>query len=64
MKEQLLDCILVPLGLMVMLGYHVHLLHRVIREPTKTVVGVHAMNRGFWVHAMMELTVNHISILL
>uniref|UniRef100_A0A7C9D5E6 DUF599 domain-containing protein n=1 Tax=Opuntia streptacantha TaxID=393608 RepID=A0A7C9D5E6_OPUST len=54
MKEQVLDCILVPLGLMVMLGYHLCLLYRVIKEPTKTIVGVHAISRGFWVHAMME----------
>ncbi|KAF3432708.1 hypothetical protein FNV43_RR23810 [Rhamnella rubrinervis] len=45
---------LVPSGLSVMVGYHVWLLYRIVKHPTRTVVGVNAINRRFWVSAMME----------
>ncbi|RDX97385.1 hypothetical protein CR513_19842 [Mucuna pruriens] len=54
MEKKVLDIILVPSGLLVMLAYHFWLLHRIIRHPTKTVIGVNAINRRFWVQAMME----------
>lgn len=56
MREQLLDYTLVPLGLLIMVAYHVWLLHKIIKTPTKTIVGIHAINRRLWVHAMMEDT--------
>ncbi|KAL2921587.1 hypothetical protein RDABS01_013078 [Bienertia sinuspersici] len=58
MKEQVLDYILVPFGLIIMVGYHGWLLHRIINHPTKTIVGIHAINRRLWVEAMMEDTKN------
>ncbi|OMO95144.1 hypothetical protein CCACVL1_05548 [Corchorus capsularis] len=37
-----------------MVAYHLWLLYRIVKHPTKTVIGVNAMNRRFWVRAMME----------
>ncbi|TKY56406.1 phosphatase inhibitor protein [Spatholobus suberectus] len=54
MEKKVLDLILVPSGLLVMLAYHFWLLHQIMKHPTKTVIGVNAINRRFWVQAMME----------
>lgn len=54
MEKKVLDFILVPTGLLVMVAYHFWLLLRVVKHPTKTVIGVNAINRRFWVQAMME----------
>lgn len=54
MEKKILDFILVPSGLLVMLAYHFWLLHQIIKHPTKTVIGVNAINRRIWVQAMME----------
>lgn len=54
-EQQLLDYILVPFGLLIMAAYHVWLLYRIVKHPTKTVIGVNAINRRFWVQAMMEV---------
>ncbi|XP_028795782.1 uncharacterized protein LOC114751292 [Neltuma alba] len=54
MEKKILDFILVPVGLLVLLSYHLWLLLRIINNPTKTVVGVNAISRRFWVQAMME----------
>ncbi|KAK0592523.1 hypothetical protein LWI29_020656 [Acer saccharum] len=56
MLKQLLDYTLVPSGLLLMVAYHLWLLHRIVKHPTKTVIGVNAINRRFWVRAMMEDT--------
>ncbi|XP_021760585.1 uncharacterized protein LOC110725411 [Chenopodium quinoa] len=58
MKEKVLDYFLVPLGLLIMVGYHVCLFYKIMKQPTKTVVGIHAINRRLWVEAMMEDTKN------
>ncbi|MBA0612255.1 hypothetical protein Godav_012883 [Gossypium davidsonii] len=34
--------------------YHLWLLHRVIKYPIKTIIGINAISRRFWVHCMME----------
>ncbi|GMN44263.1 hypothetical protein TIFTF001_013452 [Ficus carica] len=47
---------LVPLGLVAMVAYHIWLFYRIVKHPTKTVIGVNAINRRFWVRAMMEDT--------
>ncbi|XP_074282361.1 uncharacterized protein LOC141606899 [Silene latifolia] len=60
MKEEILDYTLVPLGLLIMGSYHLWLLLKIVKQPTKTVVGIHAINRRFWVQAMMEDTKNGI----
>ncbi|XP_031500833.1 uncharacterized protein LOC116264641 [Nymphaea colorata] len=53
MEETDLDFVLVPCGLMVMAVYHVWLLHRVIHFPSRTVIGLNALNRQQWVSTMM-----------
>ncbi|MCL7035745.1 hypothetical protein MKW94_011191 [Papaver nudicaule] len=56
MKREILDYTLVPLGLSLMVSYHVWLLYRIITHPTKTVIGINAINRRIWVKTMMEDT--------
>ncbi|KAG8381621.1 hypothetical protein BUALT_Bualt06G0140600 [Buddleja alternifolia] len=56
MEKQILDCVLVPVGLLLMVAYHIWLLRQIIRRPATTVVGINAINRRFWVRAMMEDT--------
>ncbi|KAH7668346.1 hypothetical protein IHE45_11G005500 [Dioscorea alata] len=54
MENQLLDFVLVPLGLIVMAVYHAWLLHRIIRHPMRTVIGINSVNRRLWVESMMQ----------
>lgn len=54
MEEKILDYVLVPTGLLVMAAYHIWLLYRILHHPTQTIVGINAINRRFWVRAMME----------
>ncbi|CAA7023293.1 unnamed protein product [Microthlaspi erraticum] len=54
MDREYLDYILVPLGMGLMVFYHLWLLHRIIHRPSSTVVGLNAFNRRLWVQAMME----------
>lgn len=56
MKGAVLDYSLVPTGVMIMVAYHVLLLHRIIKRPTTTLIGINAINRRIWVNAMMEDT--------
>ncbi|KAL5231064.1 hypothetical protein ABZP36_029840 [Zizania latifolia] len=53
-KSEQLDYVLVPLGLAVMVAYHVWLLHRIRRRPATTVIGINAINRRIWVRHIME----------
>ncbi|EOY23748.1 hypothetical protein QUC31_008417 [Theobroma cacao] len=53
-EKKYLDWALVPIGILLMLAYHLWLLYRIVKHPTKTVIGVNAINRRFWVRAMME----------
>ncbi|XP_048553190.1 uncharacterized protein LOC125533905 [Triticum urartu] len=53
-SEQRLDYVLVPLGLAVMVGYHLWLLLRIRRRPATTVIGINAINRRIWVRHIME----------
>lgn len=54
MEKEILDFVLVPTGLFLMAAYHVWLLHQIVSNPTRTVIGFNAINRRFWVRAMME----------
>ncbi|KAH7839464.1 hypothetical protein Vadar_004499 [Vaccinium darrowii] len=54
MEKQILDYTLVPAGLLMMVGYHIWLLYQVLNHPSTTVIGFHAINRRFWVSAMMQ----------
>lgn len=51
---QLLDYVLVPCGMLILVTYHIWLLYRIVKHPTKTVIGINTINRRFWVGAMME----------
>ncbi|CAN1141445.1 hypothetical protein LINPERHAP2_LOCUS12502, partial [Linum perenne] len=50
---KLLDLTLVPVGLILMLSYHLWLLSQVMNHPSNTTIGVNAINRRFWARAMM-----------
>lgn len=52
---QLLDYVLVPSGMLIMVTYHLWLLYQTVKHPTKTVISINAINRHFWVGAMMEV---------
>ncbi|XAR72573.1 hypothetical protein NMG60_11019260 [Bertholletia excelsa] len=54
MEEYILDYILVPAGLSIMVAYHMWLIYQVMKHPSRTVIGVNAVNRRLWVSAMME----------
>ncbi|KAJ7965198.1 DUF599 domain-containing protein [Quillaja saponaria] len=54
MEKKFIDYIVVPSGLFVLVAYHTWLLCRIVKQPTKTVIGLNAINRRFWVQAMME----------
>ncbi|XP_059434216.1 uncharacterized protein LOC132167307 [Corylus avellana] len=54
MEKKVLDYVLVPSGLFVMVTYHLWLLYRILKHPNRTVIGINAVNRRFWVRAMME----------
>ncbi|GLT49257.1 hypothetical protein SLA2020_228260 [Shorea laevis] len=54
MEKKYLDYVLVPLGIFIMVVYHVCLLHRIVNFPTKTVIGINAISRRIWVRSMME----------
>ncbi|KAL8536898.1 hypothetical protein ACS0TY_012177 [Phlomoides rotata] len=49
-----LDVILVPLGFLICMGYHVWLWNKVRTQPLSTVIGTNARGRRFWVAAMMK----------
>ncbi|XP_044476507.1 uncharacterized protein LOC123204035 isoform X2 [Mangifera indica] len=53
MEEKLLDCFLVPAGLLLFTLYHVCLLYCIIRYPRSTVIGLNAESRYQWVLSMM-----------
>ena len=55
MEKKALDYILVPLGLLAMVAYHLWLLYRIMNYPNKTVIGTNTIHRSFWVCAMMEV---------
>ncbi|KAM7263852.1 hypothetical protein ACFE04_001535 [Oxalis oulophora] len=53
-KEYYLDVILVPLGLLVTISYHVFLCYKVRTQPLSTVVGTNAYGRRVWVTAIIK----------
>lgn len=52
-KERL-EYVLVPLGLLVFLFYHIWLVYNIIHNPLRTVIGLNAESRHQWVLAMMS----------
>ncbi|KAM7267206.1 hypothetical protein ACFE04_009372 [Oxalis oulophora] len=53
-KKTVLDLVLVPLGLFVLVAYHIWLYYIIVKRPSKTVIGVNAVIRRFWVRTMMS----------
>lgn len=51
-----LDLVLVPCGLVIMLGYHLILLYRILRHPGTTVIGYENHNKLAWVRRMTQAT--------
>jgi len=52
-----LDVILVPLAILISIGYHVWLWHKVRTQPHTTIVGINASGRRNWVNAMMKVLI-------
>ena len=55
MEKKALDYILVPLGLLAMVAYHLWLLYRIMNYPNQTVIDINTIHCSFWVCAMMEV---------
>lgn len=62
MEIEELDYVLVPVGMLVLLMYHVWLLYTIIRQPSSTVIGLNAQTRYQWILFMMS--VSNLSLLL
>ncbi|XP_059644098.1 uncharacterized protein LOC132285888 [Cornus florida] len=53
-KKCYLDVILVPLGLLITVAYHVWLWHKVRTQPMTTIIGTNASGRRMWVSAIIK----------
>nr|BAD23596.1 hypothetical protein [Oryza sativa Japonica Group] len=53
-KNSSMDLVLVPCGLAIMVGYHLMLLHRILRHPHTTVIGYENHNKLAWVERMLQ----------
>ncbi|KAH0644279.1 hypothetical protein KY284_032163 [Solanum tuberosum] len=53
-KKCYLDVILVPLGFMISLTYHIWLWHKVKTQPLSTIIGTNANGRRLWVSAIIK----------
>ncbi|KAJ1427588.1 hypothetical protein SESBI_09472 [Sesbania bispinosa] len=53
-KKCYLDVILVPLGFLLSVGYHIWLWHKVRTQPHTTIVGINASGRRNWVNTMLK----------
>lgn len=53
MKEKDIDYVLVPLGLGIMIVYHIWLVYTLLTNPRRTVMGLNAESRHQWVFSMM-----------
>ncbi|KAK7358185.1 hypothetical protein VNO77_00109 [Canavalia gladiata] len=54
MQKEELEYVLVPLGLLVFLIYHIWLLYTILCNPLRTVIGLNAESRHQWVVSMMS----------
>lgn len=54
-KTYYLDMILVPLGFLMTIGYHIWLWHKTRSEPFSTSIGINAHARRFWVPTMLKV---------
>ncbi|PIA43904.1 hypothetical protein AQUCO_01800149v1 [Aquilegia coerulea] len=53
-RKSYLDLVLVPLGLLINISYHVWLWHKVRTTPHSTIIGTNSTGRRIWVSAMMK----------
>lgn len=53
-KLECLDTVLVPLGILMLLIYHVRLAFRVWKAPSTTVLGLHHLALQAWVHSTLK----------
>jgi len=56
MEKEQLDFVLVPLGLLVFLMYHIWLVYSIVHNPLRTVIGLNAESRHQWVLAIMSVS--------
>lgn len=54
-KKCYLDVILVPLAILLSIGYHVWLWYNVRTHPHTTIIAINASGRRNWVAAMMKV---------
>ncbi|CAL5186016.1 unnamed protein product [Lathyrus oleraceus] len=53
-RKYYLDMLLVPLGFMIIIGYHVWLWHKVRTQPSSTIIGINTHGRRSWVPSMLK----------
>ncbi|KAJ1403970.1 hypothetical protein SESBI_26890 [Sesbania bispinosa] len=53
-RKYYLDVVLVPLGYLIIIGYHVWLWHKVRTQPSSTIIGINTHGRRSWVPAMLK----------
>lgn len=58
MEIEDLDYVLVPVGILLLLIYHVWLLYTIIRHPSSTVIGLNAQSRYQWTLFMMSVSIS------
>lgn len=54
-NKSYLDVILVPLGFMICVGYHLWLWHKIRTQPLSTTFGINARARKLWVTAITKV---------
>uniref|UniRef100_A0A1D1ZAE6 UPF0182 protein BL1029 n=1 Tax=Anthurium amnicola TaxID=1678845 RepID=A0A1D1ZAE6_9ARAE len=54
LQKDSIDMVLVPCGLVLMFGYHLFLLYRILRLPHTTVIGYENHNKMAWVERMLQ----------
>ncbi|XP_041990420.1 uncharacterized protein LOC121741636 [Salvia splendens] len=53
-RTSYLDVVLVPMGMMICMGYHAWLWHKIRTQPLTTVIGTNARGRRFWVSSIIK----------
>ncbi|KAJ4703551.1 Protein of unknown function, DUF599 [Melia azedarach] len=63
-QKEYLDLVLVPLGLLIMLSYHLFLLYRYFQHPHTTALGFENNDKRAWVERVMQAEKKDISVAL
>lgn len=56
-KGKELDIVLVPLGMGLLLAYHVWLVFTIVKNPKRTVIGLNIESRHKWIHCLMAVSI-------